>query len=126
MSIGKCLVRRSTYVLTEPIIIIRILLLPIILIVVHHHFIVKNPAPKPKMSNSFELLTGPINEIQRKYEILSDLVTEYNGKVHGSQSHISSNAISLVVYYEVPEGKREEVKQRFNNHFVYNNQQNYR
>lgn len=90
-------------------------------------FYSKKPwAPKPKMSNSFELLTGPINEIQRKYEILSDLVTEYNGKVHGSQSHISSNAISLVVYYEVPEGKREEVKQRFNNHFVYNNQQNYR
>ena len=42
--------------------------------------------PKPKMSNSFELLTGPINEIQRKYEILSDIViTEYNGKVNGSQ-----------------------------------------
>ena len=29
--------------------------------------------PKPKMSNSFELLTGPIDaEIQKKYEILSD------------------------------------------------------
>ena len=41
--------------------------------------------PKPKMSNSFELLTGPIETIQKKYEILSDLVTEHNGKVHGSQ-----------------------------------------
>ena len=84
--------------------------------------------PKTKMSNSFELLTGPIQDIQRKYEILSDIViTQYQGKVHGSQSHIiNNNFISLVVYYEVPEGKREEVKQKFNSHFVYNNQQNYR
>src|SRR5687767_1267465 len=40
--------------------------------------------PKPKMSNSFELLTGPIETIQQKYRLLSDLVTEHNGKVHGS------------------------------------------
>ena len=73
-------------------------------------------SPKPKMSNSLELLTGPINEIQRKYEILSDIITELGGKTHGSQSHIGpNNSISLVVYYEVPEGKRDEVKQRFNN-----------
>ena len=71
-------------------------------------------APKPKMSNSLELLSGPISEIQKKYEILSDIVSEYNGKVHGSQSHINGNVISLVVYYEVPEGKRDEIKQRFN------------
>jgi hypothetical protein len=74
--------------------------------------------PKPKMSNSFELLTGPVSEIQKKYEILSDIVSETNGKVHGSQSHIgANNNISLIVYYEVPaEGnKSEEVKQRFNN-----------
>jgi hypothetical protein len=37
------------------------------------------------MSNSFELLSGTIAEIQEKYEILSDIVSEYNGKVHGSQ-----------------------------------------
>jgi hypothetical protein len=42
--------------------------------------------PKPKMFNSFELLTGPtVAEIQKKYEILSDIVSEYGGKVHGSQ-----------------------------------------
>ena len=81
--------------------------------------------PKAKTSNSIELISGPISEVQKKYEILSDIVTEYNGKVHGSQSHIlPNNTISLVVYYEVPEGKREEVKTRFNNNFVYN--QNYR
>jgi hypothetical protein len=70
------------------------------------------------MSNSFELLTGPIDSIQKKYEILSDIVTEYNGKVHGSQSHmITNNSMSLIVYYEVPaEGnKREEVKRKFEN-----------
>src|SRR5688500_6383456 len=38
--------------------------------------------PKPKMSNSFKLLTGPVSEIQKKYEILSDIVSEANGKVH--------------------------------------------
>ena len=82
----------------------------------------KPRSQKQKMSNSFELLSGPIAEIQRKYEILSYIVSEYNGKVHGSQSHIiGNNLLSLVVYYEVPaEGKRrEEVKQRFNN-FVKN------
>jgi hypothetical protein len=31
-----------------------------------------NTQPKPKMSNSFELLTGPIETIQKKYEILSE------------------------------------------------------
>ena len=75
---------------------------------------------KPKMSNSFELLTGNPDKVRRKYEILSDIVSEANGKVHGSQSHIvANNSISLVVYYEVSEGKRDEVKRKFNNHFVY-------
>ena len=72
--------------------------------------------PKPKMSNSLELLSGSIDSVQKKYEILSDIVSEFNGKVHGSQSHIlPNNTISLVVYYEVPaEGnKREEVKRKF-------------
>jgi hypothetical protein len=70
------------------------------------------------MSNSLELLTGPIDTIQRKYEILTDIVTEYNGKVHDSQSYVvANNLISLVVYFEVPaEGnKREEVKREFEN-----------
>ena len=70
---------------------------------------------KPKMSNSFELLTGPIDAIQKKYEILSDIVSEYNGKVHGSQSHIVANSMQLIVYYEVSLGQRDEVKQKFNN-----------
>src|SRR5688572_6573550 len=51
---------------------------------------------KPKMFNSFELLTGSIQDIQKKYEILSDIVTEYNGKVHDSQSHnVANNIISF-------------------------------
>ena len=65
------------------------------------------------MSNSLELLTGPFDSIQRKYEILFDVVSEYNGKVHGSprDRDPKTGFIDLLVYYEVPEGKRDEVKQ---------------
>ena len=68
------------------------------------------------MSNSLELLTGPIVDIQKKYEILSDIVTEYNGKVHGSQRYRDpkTGLIDLLVYYEVPLGQREQVKRKFN------------
>ena len=71
--------------------------------------------PKPKMSNSLELLTGPIDTIQKKYEILSDIVTEYNGKVHGSQRDRDpkTGLIDLLVYYEVPVGIRDELKRKF-------------
>jgi hypothetical protein len=76
--------------------------------------------PKPKMSNSFELLQGPIETIQKKYEILSDLVTEYNGKVHGSQRDRDpkTGLIDLLVYYEVPLGQRDEVKRKFENYVL--------
>ena len=37
------------------------------------------------MSNFFELLYGPINEVQRLYEVLSDIIRDIGGKVHGSQ-----------------------------------------
>ncbi len=72
--------------------------------------------PKPKMSNSFEYLQGSIAEIQRKYEMLSDIVTEHNGKVHGSQRDRDpkTGLIDLLVYYEVPFGQRDEVKRKFN------------
>jgi hypothetical protein len=75
------------------------------------------------MSNSFELLTGPITDIQKKYEILSDIVSEANGKVHGSQRDRDpkTGLSDLLVYFEVPDGKREECKQRFNN-IIRNNQ----
>jgi hypothetical protein len=75
--------------------------------------------PKPKMSNSFELLQGPIETIQKKCEILSDIVSENNGKVHGNQSHmISNNSMSLIVYYEVPQGQRDEVINKSSNSIV--------
>lgn len=69
------------------------------------------------MSNSFELLQGLVADIQRKYEILSDIVSDIGGKVHGSQTdrEPKTELINLIVYYEVLEGKREEVKQRFKN-----------
>jgi hypothetical protein len=76
--------------------------------------------PKPKMSNSFEYLQGSIAEIQQKYEILSDIVTEYGGKVHGSQRDRDpkTDLIDLLVYYEVPFGKRDEVKNKLSNSIV--------
>ena len=76
--------------------------------------------PKPKMSNSFEYLQGSITEIQKKYEILSDIVTEYGGKVHGSQRDRDpkTGLIDLLVYYEVPLGQRDEVKNKLNNSIV--------
>ena len=68
------------------------------------------------MSNSFELLTGPIDTIQKKYEILSDIVSDIMVKsmVHKGIEYSKYWLIDLLVYYEVPEGHREEVKRRFN------------
>jgi hypothetical protein len=67
------------------------------------------------MDNSFQLLTGSVTNIQKQYEILSDIVRDHNGKVHGSQSHIiaANNTLQLIVYYEVLEGQRDEVKRKF-------------
>ncbi len=73
------------------------------------------------MSNSFELLTGTIETIQKKYEILSDLViVEHGGKVHGSQRDRDpkTGLIDLLVYYEVPLGPRDEVKRKFGNYVL--------
>ena len=51
-------------------------------------------------------------------KILSDIVTEYNGKVHGSQrgqDPRTDQLIDLLVYYEVSLGNREEVKKKIEN-----------
>jgi hypothetical protein len=70
---------------------------------------------KSKMDNSFEFLEGPPDIIKKQYEFLSDIIRDCNGKVHGSQSHISNNGIYLIVYYEVPEGQREKIKRELDN-----------
>ena len=69
------------------------------------------------MSNSFELLQGSIANIQKQYEMLSDIViVEHGDKMHGSPSHIIANKdIQLTVYDEVSQGHRDEVKQKFDN-----------
>ena len=46
-------------------------------------------------------------QYKRNMKYLSDIITEYNGKVHGSQSHANGNNIYLVVYYEIPWRERE-------------------
>ena len=72
------------------------------------------------MDNSLELLIGSIAaDIQKKYERLSDIVTEMRGRVHGSQSHIlPDNSISLIVYFEVLEGKRKESNRNSESYLV--------
>ena len=55
---------------------------------------------------------GSIDVIQKKYEILSDIVIEVSGRVHGSQRE--TGLIDILVYYEVPLGMRDEVKRKFN------------
>jgi hypothetical protein len=45
-----------------------------------HHFLLQI---QPKMRNSLEYLQDSITQIQKKYETLSNIVTKYNGKVHG-------------------------------------------
>ncbi len=71
---------------------------------------------KQPMDNSLEILHGSANSIGKQYEILSDLIKKYNGKTHGSQSHVlSNNSIQIIVYYEVPEGIRDNIKREFDN-----------
>ena len=48
------------------------------------------------MSNSLGLLQGSIKEIQKQYEFLYDMVTEAEGKVHGSQSDIVLRPLSIL------------------------------
>ena len=66
------------------------------------------------MDNSLEILQGSADTIRKQYEVLADLIKEYNGKTHGYQSHILvNNSIQLIVCYEVPDGLREEIKRTF-------------
>jgi hypothetical protein len=60
------------------------------------------------MSNSLELLEGSIDLIQKKYEILSDIVTEYILKFTiRNLIFFQNNLISLIVF-EVPKGKKKK------------------
>ena len=80
---------------------------------------------KSKMDNSFEFLEGSPDTIKKQYEFLSDIIRDCNGKIHGSQSHISNNSMYLIVYYEVPEGQREHVKKKIGNFSQYKNEMAY-
>ena len=70
---------------------------------------------KPNMDNSLEFLEGSSNMIKRYYEFLSDAIRDCNGKIHGRHSHLSNNGICLIVYYEVPKCKRDEIKKEIEN-----------
>ena len=68
------------------------------------------------MSNSLEVIQDPIDSIQKKYEMLSNIQLNIIERFM-VVNHIitTSNIISLIMYFEVLESKIEEVKQRFNN-----------
>ena len=69
---------------------------------------------KQPMDNSVEILRGSADKVTKQYEVLTDLIKEFKGKTHGSQSHsLQNNSLQIVVYYEVPEGKRDEIKSMF-------------
>ena len=72
---------------------------------------------EPSLMLLLLFFTCSIANIQKQYEILSDIVTEHGGMVHGSQRDRDSKTglMDLIVYYEVPQGQREEVKQKFDN-----------
>jgi len=66
------------------------------------------------MDNTLEILQGSPLIITKQYEVLSDLIKEFKGKTHGSQSHgLPNNSLQIIVYYEVPEGMRDEIKKMF-------------
>ena len=80
--------------------------------------IIKNHGLTQTVNNRWitlwKYLQGSSNTIIKKYEALSDLIKEFKGKTHGSQSHnLPNNSLQIVVYYEVPEGMREELKKMF-------------
>ena len=70
-----------------------------------------NSNAKQPMDNSVEILQGSADTIIKQYEVLTDLIKEFKGKTHGSQSHsLQNNSLQIVIYYEIPEGKRDEIK----------------
>ena len=60
-----------------------------------------NSNNKQPMDNSVEILEGSPDTIIIQYETLSDLIKEFKGKTHGSQSHgLPNNSLQIIVYYE--------------------------
>jgi hypothetical protein len=117
MNIGKFLQRRNIFVLIDltinPPQQLPIQLQDQLIIIKNHGPILQNlRCPIP-----FNYCSGSIADIQKNYEALSDIVTEHNGKVHGSQRDRDpkTGLIDLLVYYEVPLGQREEAKRKFEN-----------
>lgn len=61
------------------------------------------------MSNSYDLTSGHFSDIQKKYEILFDIITELSGKMYGSRSNVmQDNLTSLNVYLKFQKVKRKK------------------
>lgn len=69
---------------------------------------------KTAADNSFTYITGTIRDLQLQYEIISSLVQEAGGKIHGSQRGTDEEGkIDLLVYWEVPKGYKGNVNESF-------------
>ncbi|CAN5869950.1 hypothetical protein BH23THE1_BH23THE1_34210 [soil metagenome] len=67
-----------------------------------------NSNNKQPVDNSLEILQGSTHKIIKQYEVLTDLIKEFKGKTHGSQSHnLPDNSLQIVIYYEI--GKLRDV-----------------
>lgn len=76
------------------------------------------PSQQLKSSNLFELLITSLKaNIQNRMRCSLISLTEHGEIVHGSQKDSDSKTrmIDLLIYYEVPQDQREEVKQKFDN-----------
>jgi len=76
------------------------------------------PSQQPNSSNLFELpITSPKANIQNRMRCSLISLTEHGEIVHGSQKDSDSKTrmTDLLIYYEVPQDQREEVKQKFDN-----------
>lgn len=93
------------------ILITRIIIAVRTITIIKSHGLTNNKQP---LDNSLEILQGSPDTIIKQYEVLTDLIKEFKGKTHGSQSHnLPGNSLQIVVYYEVPEGMRDEIKRMF-------------
>jgi hypothetical protein len=77
------------------------------------------------VDNPLEILQGTSTDtITKQHGVLADLIKEYNDKTWFSIHILANNFIQIIVYYEIPEAKRDEIKEKFDG-FVRNKRISY-
>jgi len=59
------------------------------------------------------LYDGSIVNIEKEYEELVNLVSEYGGRVHGSQLNNDSDSYIIAVYFQIPLDAKEEFEKEY-------------